>query len=335
MNIKLYTDKDLDGVGCAVLIELIEGNIKNNKVDTEFIDRTKVDSIVLNFLQNGGEHEKYDGMIITDMGVSLKTAQIMDDYFRNIVDMEFFYLLLIDHHEQNLELNKFDWASVIDIDEIKQSATNLVLHHYVPIIPSDVLNNLPHKLFKFVELVTKYDSWAWYTENNIEAYKLHLACGLFGLRHFTDYIKTNIMNKKDLLDLTINTIVENKLKQEKFYIDNKLKTIYKTLIHGFVAGVIYIDGFSEYNSILGNRMCELNQDIDIAFMINLSNSTVELRSIKTDLHLGKWAKRHFNGGGHDKAAGFPLPITVLGDNFLNISLNHMVAHINKLVINKK
>ena len=58
-----------------------------------------------------------------------------------------------------------------------------------------------------------------------------------------------------------------------------------------------------YSSELGNILSEKHPELDFIAIIKQNN--IGLRCVKDNVNLTKIAK-HFGGGGHKKASGFPL-----------------------------
>ena len=68
----------------------------------------------------------------------------------------------------------------------------------------------------------------------------------------------------------------------------------------FKVGVVFNNSF--YSSLLGNEMCRV-MGVDIAFMVNMSRSRVEVRTARDDIDLSVLMNKFYGGGGHKKAAG--------------------------------
>lgn len=75
-----------------------------------------------------------------------------------------------------------------------------------------------------------------------------------------------------------------------------------------VHGIVVKDETENYDyfSMISRKVLEENDDIDILVLVNCVRSKVELRAAKNSIDLSKIAKAN-GGGGHPKAAGFPLP----------------------------
>jgi len=313
-NVQSFTDKDLDGVGCGVVIETFEEAI-GNKIYTRFVDRTKIGTIVQDFLNNHAD--KFDKLIITDMGVPLETAKIIDLYISNRPDFE---VVLRDHHDTNMFLNRYSWAEVISERFGRlTSGTELISEYYNKSIDDNSLfSKFYWKLYKFIELVTEYDTYRWYKDKNFEAYDLSIACSLLGLELFKNTMKTSIKKGEDLINPELQILVNRIRQKEGTFIEKKLEKVYINEIKGYKAGIVFIDSFTGFISILGNKICENYPEVDMALMIDLTSGKVDLRGNKNDIHLGKWAEKHFGGGGHAKAAGFTIKNDKVFTNILGI-----------------
>ena len=114
----------------------------------------------------------------------------------------------------------------------------------------------------------------------------------------------NMINKIKLGQVCLNDmelkLLEYKQRDIDKYIESKSKLIIREDILGYKAGIVFAE---QYISELGNKLCEMNADLDFIAIINMSHS-ISYRSVKDSLHLGNdIAKVYYNGGGHAKAAG--------------------------------
>ena len=298
--VKLITHGDLDGIGCEILLRYVEGIFGNN-VDVTIAEAYNVNKVVeynLNKLKNG----EYTKLFITDLSISNELAKRIDDNM-NVV--------LLDHHPSAEFLNKYKFANVItESARGKTCGTSLLASYY-----HVFLQHANPQLVEFVELVRQYDTWEWKDKyNNIYAKKLNDLLYILGREKFVNLMLQKICNNEDLFDETINLVLELKQNEINNYINIKEKDLIIKNVLGYTVGVIMADMFS---SELGNVLSERHPELD--FIAIIKQNSVGLRCVKDEINLTEIAK-HFNGGGHKKASGFPIDKIKL-DNFINDIFN--------------
>lgn len=293
MKVKLFTHTDLDGIGCAIL-----GKLVFEDIDIEFCNYDDVNEKVSNLIINNLD-VKYDKIFITDISVNELVAELIN----NLNPLR---ITLLDHHPTAEWLNKYEWAKVemnnneaLGLNQ-KQSGTMMFckyLHHNPLGLPYD--NNL----FNFSEIIRRYDTWEWKTKYNDNNPKL--LNDLLFIKGREDFINDMVNRLKDgnyfdwsEIDLTL---LNYKQKEIDKYVESKNKQIIRKDILGYKAGIVFAE---QYHSELGNKLSELNQDLDFIVLINPSQS-VSYRTIK-EIDLGKDIAKVYGGGGHPKAAGSPI-----------------------------
>lgn len=300
--IKLFTHTDLDGIGCSVLAELAYG--KDN-VDIEYCGYDNIDDKVMAYIDSKEWH-KYEFCFITDISVSDKIAQLIE---KETIDCDTHcnHIQLLDHHKTALDLNKYWWCRVKEFngEAFKTSGTELF---YEWLIVNDKLPPTP-QLHSFVALVTNYDTWRWTTlgEDGEICKQVNDLLYLYGRDKFITWAKSQLhdgvfprLYEKDKLVL--------RLKQREIdgYIESKNKSMIKTTIQGYVAGVVFAD---RYQSELGNELCKLNDDIDFVAIVNIDKS-ISYRTVK-DVDVSNIAAE-YGGGGHPKASGSGVDLALKG-----------------------
>lgn len=291
--IKLITHSDLDGIGCEILFKYIHGD----KVEVTIAETYNVNEIVESALDDL-ENKKYTKLFITDLSVNEKLAKRINDNDMNVT--------LLDHHPSAEFLNKYKFANVIIESDIgKECGTNLVADYYCF---STLFKNIS---LNFIELVRQYDTWEWKEKyNNIDAKKLNDLLYILGREKFVNLMLQKLRNNEDLFDETINLILELKQNEINNYINTKENDLIIKEVLGYKVGVIMCD---MYSSELGNILSEKHPELD--FIAIIKQNSVGLRCVKDEINLTEIAK-HFNGGGHKKASGFPMDKIKL-NNFIN------------------
>lgn len=302
MKIKLFTHNDLDGVSCGVLAKLAFGD----NADISYCNYDKINGEVSQFL-NEGQYQLFDRVFITDISVDEFVANKINELYEEGK----LNIKLIDHHSTAEWLNKYEWATVNPLQEIKRNdAGNVYVSEfekssgtsmfYKYLLDKKMLKS-NDSIYTFVELVRQYDTWEWETKyKNENAKQLNDLLYILGRERFIkDYLEVLVDDTFYGFSKSEKLLLE--LEKEKIdrYIKSKAKQLEVCKIAGYDAGVVFAE---QYQSQLGNELSKLNPNLDFIAMINMGNKTVSYRTQKDDIHLGEIAKL-FGGGGHAKAAG--------------------------------
>lgn len=285
--IKLFTHVDLDGIGCAIIARLLYGE----DIDITYCDYKDIDKNVQEYINRA---TKEDVCFITDISVSEELAAEID---RN----DDLFVKLYDHHATALELNKYGWCSVQvkNNNGVKTCGTELF---FEACIDSFSKKNLLPFISDFVSIVRDYDTWRWTTtgDKGTICKELNDLLYIYGRERFIPWIIAQINAKQFPNWGTVGyALLENRQQEINRYIDTKNKSMAKIVLYDYKVGIVFADN---YISELGNKLCELNTDIDFVAILDLSRNKVSYRTIRDDINLGEFAKK-FGGGGHVKAAG--------------------------------
>ena len=297
MKLKLFTHNDLDGVANVILAkQLIEYGIYD-ELDYETCNYKDINERVLKYLETP---EDNTDLIITDISVNEEVAEILDK--TNIKKQ------LFDHHATALNLNKYSWCKVETIrkdsvsidnpDGFKISATNIFFNTIVQ--PQLILKWNREQAFeitKFVFLVDEYDTWAWESNETIEAKRLNDLLYIKGIEKFIENITEKINEGLELFDENDNTLLDRKQMLIDYYILKKEKEMITIDIENLKAGVVYAE---EYISELASQILKINKDLDIMIVIN--GNQISFRTRKDNVNVAKLAQK-YGGGGHFKASG--------------------------------
>ena len=237
-KIKLFTHTDLDGVGCAILANIVSV-VNNIDVEIEFCDYNNINDKVNDFLK---VINNYDKVFITDISVNEEVAEKLDKYNDKVV--------LLDHHKTANFLNKYKWAHVyetlvidLEIDVyIKVCGAYLFLDY---LIASDYLKNFKFldTLTDFVEVIREYDVWEWIEIDNILAKQLNDLLCILGRERFIEEFTEQLLNGKFVINDKLNFLLE--LEQEKIddYIENKNKNLIVRDIKGYNVGIVFAERY--------------------------------------------------------------------------------------------
>jgi oligoribonuclease NrnB/cAMP/cGMP phosphodiesterase (DHH superfamily) len=309
MKIKLFNHNDLDAVGCTILAYLTFGR---DNVSVEHCGYNDINDKVKQFVLTE-DYKNYDYVYITDISINEEIAELIaNTHPTNFKDgfnlPEMFQL--IDHHPTAMNLNKYWWCNVtIEDEKEKVSGTSLF---YKELLEQEYLQNTSmwrydrcEALEDFVEVIKRYDTWLWKTKyNDIQPKQLNDLLYIYGREDFIKEFICRLENHKEFLfSETDYLLLKLEARKIQEYIEKKNKNMTKHTLNLnnklYAVGVVFAEN---YLSELGNKLCELNDDIDFAMIIS-NNKTVSYRTIKDNIDLGKEIAIHYGGGGHPKSSG--------------------------------
>jgi oligoribonuclease NrnB/cAMP/cGMP phosphodiesterase (DHH superfamily) len=254
MKTKLFTDSDLDGIGCGIVMS------NAGEVDITYSNPRKINNDIIAFI-NDGTYSEYGMIFITDLSVTIETADLIE----NVFDKGPVWRLL-DHHLTGVHLRPYLWSIIKTHDDNGELCCGTYLIHEVM---RPLLKN-PVEMDKFVSLVNSYDTFNWVKEDRIEAKHFNDLFGIYG--------------------------------RDRFISHNKTKQLRRFKTANYTVGVIFNE---KYVSETGKTICENEPDLDFIILLDYGYRTAGMRTIRDDIDLSEIAKR-FGGGGHKKAAGFPI-----------------------------
>lgn len=266
----LVTHTDLDGIGCAlVFLKAFPQGV------VFFASNHNVNQII-----NDEILDMDDGcdVLISDLSVDELTAKRLDQ--RGKVG-------LLDHHRTAKWLaDKYEWAQVAD----DKCGTRLVY---------EMLGkwfNL-EDLARFVDVVEDWDLWGGGNGPGDEAIVYQF---LFEFMDRRDFLQELLKDVDFPLNDQWAWLAEKLIER---YEDYYQVTRSITQIHtsgDYLVGIALAD---QYVSLIGGRLCE-ELDLEYIMIIDNRNGSASLRG-KGNIDLSELAKRA-GGGGHRRAAGFPL-----------------------------
>lgn len=266
-NKLLVTHTDLDGVGCALVFLRCYP-----KARVIFADYDNVNEFIMEILK----HDKNEDILITDLSVNAEVAELLDR--RGKVGM-------LDHHDTAKWLaEKYEWATV----DNRKCGTRLTFEMLKQYFHLDDLEEI-------VDLIEDWDLWGAASGSDRprdSAIELQMIFEFYGRNRF---LYNLIEGRK--FDPEIPSIL---MEHFKAYCEETVEIMEIHEKDGYVFGVCMAD---RYKSLLGHWL--LSQfDIEYVMILDPRKGVVSLRG-KGNIHLGELAKKA-GGGGHPKAAGFPL-----------------------------
>ena len=270
---KVYaiTHNDLDGIGCAVLLEKVYPQIQ-----TYAIDYRELNEVLPNILKEAGKETL---VYLTDISLNEQQAQICNE----------FKVQHIDHHSSSMKLmSKYDWSFT--------DPSHCATYHLYNML-CQYANIQDYK--KFVDLVDSYDTWGHGTEPSPEAFDLNRLLKMIGAETFVARFK---LSGSVNLSKTEKAIVEADKFQEEQYLNFALsRTQLVKDAQGRNVGIVAAE---QYTSSLGNFILNQVPELDYVVILDMLRDKASLRS-KGKVNVGEIAKE-CGGGGHPKAAGFQM-----------------------------
>lgn len=288
-KIKLLTHNDLDGVGCYIVAKIMLPS--DYKIDVTYCTHGNIEEMTSEVILHLNEYEK---IYMTDIVV-------YDSYIQQFFTPEIAEkIVIIDHHKTALELNKYEFAHVsVEENGVLMSGTYL-FYKYL----KEIYEGSNRKLERFVENVRAYDTWDWQKDGNQLAKNINDLMYIKGINDFAEDMIDAVANIED--DLLLKEIDWILLKYEiqklVNYIKAKEKDIFDYQLGKYHLGVVFAE---QYISDLGNQLALQHPEYDAIAIIGAK--TVSLRTVRDDVDVSEIAKQ-YGGGGHQKAAGFPIEL---------------------------
>lgn len=273
---------DIDGMGSVILSKLI-GNY-----DILLLAIEDVRDCLSSLYENN-----YKQIYMCDLSIPDDMADIVDEKIKNIKHF--------DHHPTNTYVNKYDWSTVIPNDNgFKPSGTSLFYNYLV----NNNLLKKSVKLDEFVEAIRSYDTWDFVNTNNLLGKHLTMIFSMYGPIKFIDTFYNRLTDRNvnfELNDLEKN-LIEIKTEEMNNYVLECDNNLIKTKFLNHSVGITISELF---RSEVGNRLSDKYKDeLDFILIIDFHRRSYSMRTVN-DIDLGALAKK-LGGGGHQKAAGFPM-----------------------------
>lgn len=314
-NILLIThEADMDGLTPFVLAKIIYED-----VDVIWAKPEDMDIIIKDIIDNK-TYKEYKKIIITDLGLKDICYDLINNSSLKNMIMHF------DHHQTN---NTATWSTVkIKDGDYSYSAASIFYDYLKDEYPNNEILN-KNSLKEYIEAVRLYD--------NFEHIKYNNALGMQLTNIFANTIREDLITS--LLDRFINKNDEHftLTNEEKEIVDRCEKDLKEYLEYcdknmiqmDFLEYHIGLSISTKYRSTVGNYLAEKYKDeIDFILIANPERESFSFRAIK-DINVGEIASR-LGGGGHAKAAGFPM-----NDYTLSLTSPYFTREILEKEKNKK
>ena len=283
---------DADGVTPVVLTDLVFTNY-----DYKLFEVTELEQFILDNLNNGF-FDQYDKVFVTDLCFGDEVAQkIMNSSLKDKIQV-------LDHHISRIPMNKYDFITVIDEENgKKESGTSLYYKYLLDNYYNELLDKESVKTL--VDLVRSGDTWEWKKTNTLEARDISTLLAYYGNDKYIEKYKCFLrQNDKFYFEEIDKVLIDTDRKRISEYIENCKDKVIIRNIKGYNVGIIFAE---LYRSELGNDLAEYYKDqVDFILIINM-NRSLSFRGIRDDINLGEISHEWFNGYGHAKASGAPLP----------------------------
>lgn len=270
------THNDLDGIGCAILMEKVFPDIKTFPID--YRELPKVLPRVL-------EKAKMDQVYITDIALTEELAKLCDDHGK---------VQHIDHHVSSKKVSdKYPWS----LFDVKNCATYLLWK-----MLSQYANLEDYK--EFVELVDNYDTWGHGTQPTEEAKDLNRLLKMLGPDVFAQRFKHKSSVKFNDVEEAIINVDKH---MEERYLQEAIT--YTQAMRDKDGNIFLLVAAEQYTSSLANYLLQQFEEAEYVVILDMLHDKASLRS-KGKVNVADLAKA-CGGGGHAKAAGFLMSDTAV------------------------
>lgn len=288
---KLFTDIDLDGMGCGVVAKIAF----EDEANVSYCSYRILNQRVENFIDNSDN--KNTETYITDLAVNEEVEKKLEKRFKKGR-----HIRLIDHHVTAMHFNQYDWGIVVpEYKTGKKTCATSLFYDYL--VEQNKIKS-SKALEEFIDLVRQYDTWEWDQNNNITAKRLNDLFYILDKKKFEEDILRRLRENPQSFSLTEteNLLLDVEDQKIKRYIQSKNKQMVQTFTDEYCVGIVHAE---QYLSELGNELHKLNPHLDMIIMINNGGKKVGFRTIYNHIDVSEYAKR-FGGGGHQKASGCEL-----------------------------
>lgn len=303
VNVTLITDSDLDGVGCAVLVERA---LKGSIYDVVYSNPRAVDEAVQDFLVKLSQEKdemRPHHLIISDLCPSREGVKCLIE----MAQEDDFDVTIADHHEKTAWLKEYESPNVLH-DEGR--CGTLLVHDWINaqglVLTAEDRVLGPADAEWFAKTVDVYDRWVLESDLRPRSEKLNRLRWFLGIERFVEeFAKDWYADKtqahtyidaclREQEERAVTDIVARHLVDENIYMDREKRRFLFLPV-------------SKYASQVGNAILEDDESIDYVVMLNVAYGSLSFRARRGGVNTSQIAER-FGGGGHPAAAGCAMPV---------------------------
>lgn len=281
-NLMISHIADIDGMGSVILSKLIDN------MDILLINTDEVRETLNNLLKNNN----YEKIYMCDLSIPDDLADVIDGKLP---------IKHFDHHPTNTYVSKYNWSTVIPIiNHFKPSGTSLYYDYLVSTSSLDIIHS--EKIKVFVEAIRSYDTWDFINTKNLLGKHMTMLFSMLGPLKFIDRFYNRLVNNETFeLNEFEKELIELKQNEMNDYIDVCDENLIIADFAGYKVGISISES---YRSELGNVLSSRHKELDFILIVDFHRKSFSMRTTN-DIHLGEISKK-LGGGGHAKAAGFPM-----------------------------
>ncbi|MFK9092860.1 DHH family phosphoesterase [Bacillus salipaludis] len=289
--VKLFTDMDLDGLGCGLIAKIAFGD----KANVFYCSYRNLNQRVETYIKNPANNQ--EEVYITDLAVNEDVEKKLQERFKHGKHIQ-----MIDHHVTAMHFNEYKWGWVKpEYENGKKTCATSLFYDYL-IEQGKMERN--HALEEFIDLVRQYDTWEWDENNNVTAKRLNDLFYIMNREQIEEEMLKRLMENTDSFRLTDteNMILDIEEQKINRYIHSKSRQTVQTFVDHYCIGIVHGE---QYLSELGNALNNIYPHLDMIVLLNVSGKKMGFRTIHDEVNVAEFAQR-YGGGGHPKASGSEL-----------------------------
>lgn len=304
---------DADGEGIKIIWRFLEEMYANITVEYKECSIKANEAVEPLLLEN---NTNYDYVFIADLSI---TEDYMDRVKAAHESSEFpFKFIILDHHVTAKYMNDYNFAAVIPHDikgGIISSGTYMALEYLYPLIFMLPYGIMIQRLVKVCKLIAAYDTFLWDDDEcrqvlGLEPLYINYILKSMKRKDFVEEFVYTILHGANNLDALTTNVFSKKHETIYSIMESIVKKSYYNVWHNMKVSkkgkyIIAVTYNCNYISEVGNEILRNIPEIDVMIFIDADRNSISLRTRKDNIDLSTIAKLHF-GGGHQKAAGFPM-----------------------------
>lgn len=299
-HIDLFTSNDLDGAGCAVLLELFAKFTKRG-ITVTYCHPSALKGELLRFKATLDIAEELDSPLPKERDIFITNLPLTEDVLP-ILDSfaDSFYVHAVDHHEPS-PLCQRPWAYVSELSATSSTA-QLLKYLYISQHPFPV----PYALARFCESITAWELQLFLPHKKRDCEDLYFAWKILGGSEFCSFIIGAIFEEPNQELKLGDTYLEPMITEAR---GNRSKYIYRCSQKPFLfydKGYIIVAVFADqFVSEIANHILESFPHADIAAVIQMPFQ-VTLRTNREDIDLFNKMAKEKGGSGGRREASYPI-----------------------------